>query len=307
MATSISVNELPVPEIGKSLGNNLYAWRTGNKSYLQFGANLQLGEKFNSNAIFNVKGTDSSDTINSYGYRSKAKVNIEAGDGDDEYITHDDMTSTFYGGLGNDYANINPTSQKQYLMGEDGNDTLISSNGNDLLQGGDGQDKVIGGGGNDQLGGGTGADWLEGDSGNDHLMGEEGNDYLNGGADDDSLIGGYGNDKLFGGEGDDQLQGGYGNDLLLAGNGSNMYFGGAGADGFGLMRRHDQNVIGDFNHDEGDQLLIRKRHIDSVEVSFAGRGENGESQFWLESKMGLTGIQTKAGTTVEDIMGAIKM
>ena len=73
------------------------------------------------------------------------------------------------------------------------------------------------------------------------------------------------------------------------------------------MKQHDQNTIGDFDHSEGDQLLIRKRHIDSVEVSYLGNlGANGEAQFWLESEMGLTGIQAKAGTTVDDIMGAIK-
>ena len=93
--------------------------------------------------------------------------------------------------------------------------------------------------------------------------------------------------------------------LLLAGNGSNTYYGGAGADRFGLMKQHDQNVIADFDHSEGDHLLIRKRHIDSVEVSFAGTGTNGEAQFWLQSEMGLTGIQTTAGTTADDIMSAI--
>ena len=41
-------------------------------------------------------------------------------------------------------------------------------------------------------------------------------------------------------------------------------------------------------------------------MSFVGNlGANGEAQFWLESEMGLTGIQTKVGTTVDDIMGAI--
>ena len=95
--------------------------------------------------------------------------------------------------------------------------------------------------------------------------------------------------------------------MLLAGRGSNTYYGGAGADRFGLQLKHGQNVIADFDHEEGDQLLIRKRHIDSVEVSFLGNlGANGESQFMLESEMGQTGIQTKVGTTVDDIMGAIK-
>ena len=63
-------------------------------------------------------------------------------------------------------------------------------------------------------------------------------------------------------------------------------------------------MIGDCDRAEGEQLLIRKRHIDSVEIGFVGNlGANGEAQFWLESE-GLTGIQTKVGTT-GDIMGAI--
>ena len=299
MATSISVNELT--ENMKWFGDDIVAWRNGNQSVLKF------WPKHNSSARYDIEGTDSSDNISSWAYKSGTKAYIEAEDGDDKYTAHDDIQSTFYGGSGNDHAKINYNNQKQYLFGEDGNDTLISSNGNDFLMGGDGNDKVLGGGGNDKIGGQSGADWLWGDSGNDYLMGDEGDDYLNGGADDDTLIGGYGNDKLFGGEGDDQLEGGYGNDLLLAGNGSNVYYGGAGADRFGLMKKHEQNVIGDFNHEEGDKLLIRKRHIDSVEVSFLGNlGANGEAQFMLESEMGQTGIQTKVGTTVEDIMGAIK-
>ena len=65
-------------------------------------------------------------------------------------------------------------------------------------------------------------------------------------------------------------------------------------------------VIADFDHSEGDQLLIRKEHIDSVVVQFAGNlGAHGEAHFWLQSERGLTGIQTTAGTTVDDILGAI--
>ena len=72
------------------------------------------------------------------------------------------------------------------------------------------------------------------------------------------------------------------------------------------MKRHEQNVIGDFDHAEGDQLLIHERHMDSVQISFIGNlGANGEARFWLQSELGLTGIQTKTGTTTNDIMGAI--
>ena len=207
------------------------------------------------------------------------------------------------------------------LFGTEGNDWLTApaqstakwivtaGEGNDYVQGTDNNvNLMFGGEGDDYMhGSSTFRDDLIGGAGDDKIFGHGGNDKLKGNDGDDQILGGDGNDKLFGGKGDDQLQGGNGDDLLLAGHGSNMYYGGAGADRFGLMKQHDQNVIGDFNHEEGDQLLIRRRHIDSVEVSFVGNtGANGEPQFWLESDMGLTGIQAKAGTTAADIMGAIK-
>ena len=114
----------------------------------------------------------------------------------------------------------------------------------------------------------------------------------------------YGNHR----KGDDHFQGDDGDDVLLGCQGSNMYHGGDSADRFCLLLKHDQNIIADFDHEEGDQLLIQKRLIKSVEVTSLGNvGAKGEAQFWLASKMGLTGIQTKVGTTIDDIMGAIKM
>ena len=207
------------------------------------------------------------------------------------------------------------------LFGTDANDWLTApasstakwimtaGDGDDFMQGTDNNiNLMLGQEGDDYMHGSKSfSDDLIGGSGDDKLFGYGGDDKLKGGRGQDLMLGGDGNDRLYGGKGDDQLQGGDGDDLLLAGHGSNMYYGGAGADRFGLMKRHEQNVIGDFDHSEGDQLLIRKRHLDSVEVSFVGNvGANGEAQFWLESSMGLTGIQAKAGTTVDDIMDSIK-
>ena len=181
---------------------------------------------------------------------------------------------------GNDYVQ-GTDNNSNWLYGYDGDDYLHGSSlFKDYLNGGDGDDSIFGYGGNDKLTGKNG---------------------------DDQLVGGPGSDRLFGGAGDDNLKGGDGNDLLLAGYGSNIYFGGAGADRFGLMKRHEQNIIGDFNPIEGDELLIRRRHFNSVDVSFSGRGTNDEAQFWLESSQGLTGIQAQSDTTTEDIMGAIKV
>ena len=218
-----------------------------------------------------------------------------------------------------DYNTASP-KKVSWMDGTEGNDwiaapfqsthkwVLKANAGDDFIQGTDQNNNwIFGHEGNDYIHGAKAfKDYLNGGSGDDKIFGYGGNDKLLGGDGDDEMLGGDGNDRLLGGKGDDQLQGGEGDDLLLAGHGSNMYYGGAGADRFGLMKKHEQNVIGDFDHAEGDQLLIRKRHIDSVEVSFVGNlGANGEAQFWLESEMGLTGIQTKAGTTTDDIMGAI--
>ena len=207
------------------------------------------------------------------------------------------------------------------LAGTEGNDWLTApaqstakwivtaGGGNDFMQGTDNNvNLMFGDEGDDYMHGSKSFDDnLIGGAGDDRLFGHGGDDKLKGNSGDDDIIGGDGNDRLYGGKGDDQLQGGDGDDLLLAGHGSNTYYGGSGADRFGLMKRHEQNVIADFDHSEGDQLLIRKRHIDSVDVSFVGNlGANGEAHFWLESSMGLTGIQAKAGTTVENIMESIK-
>ena len=62
---------------------------------------------------------------------------------------------------------------------------------------------------------------LDGTSGDDLLIGKGGNDILNGLDGNDRLLGGDGKDKLFGGDGDDKLVGGAGADTLYGGAGLN--------------------------------------------------------------------------------------
>jgi len=79
---------------------------------------------------------------------------------------------------------------KQYIIGSDGNDSIIGGQGNDTLLGGDGDDSLFGGDGNDCLVGGSGDNWLEGGAGNDTLIGGDGQDWLEGGPGNDSIVGG---------------------------------------------------------------------------------------------------------------------
>ncbi len=80
------------------------------------------------------------------------------------------------------------------FVGSNGNDTVASSNGNDMLVGGSGNDELSSYGGNDILIGGTGSDTIYGGDDNDVLLGGFGNDTLIGGSGDDTLIGGGNND-----------------------------------------------------------------------------------------------------------------
>lgn len=89
------------------------------------------------------------------------------------------------------------------LMGSAGDDILYGLAGNDLIQGGAGNDRLYGGIGNDDLRGDAGNDLLDGGDGNDMLIGGEGNDILLGGNGDDILEGGPGSDTLTGGAGKD--------------------------------------------------------------------------------------------------------
>ncbi|MBX2861546.1 MAG: hypothetical protein KTR14_09935, partial [Vampirovibrio sp.] len=110
------------------------------------------------------------------------------------------------------------------LIGTDGNDVISGNGGHDLLKGGEGDDIIDGGSGNDVLIGGEGDDTMYGQSGCDFLKGGIGNDTLFGGTGHDVLLGGSGNDILDGGSGNDFLAGGSGNDLLKGGYGNDFYW-----------------------------------------------------------------------------------
>ena len=77
------------------------------------------------------------------------------------------------------------------LRGQGGNDSIVSSNGDDRLYG---------------------------DAGNDTLSSDWGNDRLFGGSGDDSMRAGHGNDTLQGGEGADTMDGNYGQDTYFLDN-----------------------------------------------------------------------------------------
>lgn len=87
-------------------------------------------------------------------------------------------------------------------------------NTDDVIIGSRGDDTIDGRGGDDTICGGAGADDVRGGDGDDAVFGERGDDTLRGNDGADSVFGGHGNDNISGEEGEDQLFGNDGHDIL---------------------------------------------------------------------------------------------
>ncbi|WP_225981513.1 calcium-binding protein [Paracidovorax avenae] len=130
--------------------------------------------------------------------------------------------------------------------------------------------------GNDTLMGTEGDDVLDGLAGDDRIYGQSGNDTLSGGAGKDEIYGGYGNDTLLGGEGDDQLRGDDGDDVLEGGAGNDYLHGGYGNNTFIFGRGDGQDHI-DHYHDTAAgkrNVLQFKAGVASSDVKVQRSGDD---------------------------------
>ena len=96
-----------------------------------------------------------------------------------------------------------------------GNDTLIGTNGNDLISGLGGDDLILGKDGQDSLNGNNGKDIIFGEAGDDLIRGGNGNDLLFGGGGNDTINGGAGKDIIFGGGGQNTIVDSAGEDIII--------------------------------------------------------------------------------------------
>lgn len=153
---------------------------------------------------------------------------------------------------------LTPTTQTSvigvWLLG--GDDSLVGTNGPDLVYGGAGNDILRLNDGNDTAWGGKGDDDIAGFSGNDLLYGGAGADFISGEDGNDTLLGGKGKDQLFGGLGNDYLKGDQGVDSLTGGLGNDTFVLDRG-DLTGNVNLSD--IILDFNDNtENDKIAIPK-------------------------------------------------
>lgn len=167
----------------------------------------------------------------------------------DFYVHGNDLDNNIFGSVGNDLiVGFGGNDFLEGFIGDDrvfggpGNDTVLGMEGNDQLWGDDGSDEVLGDDGNDTINGGTGDDTLSGGDGRDILKGNGGNDSLDGGRGGDRLLGGAGRDTMDGGAGNDVLTGGKGRDVMRGGDGADRFVFAAGDSATGAAR----DVIEDF-------------------------------------------------------------
>jgi len=211
-------------------------------------------------------------------------------------------TLTFVGtwsftGTGNALANaITGGGSADILSGGEGNDRLDGLGGADRLIGGAGDDRYVVDSAADRVvemveGGydtveagfsyrltnevealvltGTAAINGVGNALSNIITGTAAANVLYGMGNADTLRGGDGNDRLNGGQGSDFLEGGAGNDLLTGGTERDHFTGGAGADRFTFLAgdapatRQFADRILDFNHAEGDKIVLRAIDADT--------------------------------------------
>ena len=85
-----------------------------------------------------------------------------------------------------------------------------------------------------------------------------------------TLNGDDGHDYLWSSDGDDILNGGKGNDSIFGGSGADILSGGSGADVFEFSNNCGNDIIKDFNKDEGDQIRFLLQKGDTSQISLQG-------------------------------------
>ena len=258
-----------------------------------------------------LSGGAGTDTVTYASRTLNLRVTVDNASNDGQSGENDNVQNDveiLIGGNGNDLLNFfNPaTAGWHKISGGIGQDTLVGSNGPDILEDGPGNDSISGGygddflvgtWGNDTMKGGYGRDLVTGGYGNDLLFGDghldtlygdEGNDTLNGGYAEDVLYGGDGDDVLRGDEGNDSLYGQHEDDRLYGGQDNDLLDGGYGNDGlhggFGVYGGADKLTGGPgydrFLHMSPDTITdltstdarVNFRNGQQVTKSFGGQG-----------------------------------
>ncbi|WP_035851728.1 Ig-like domain-containing protein [Deefgea rivuli] len=149
-------------------------------------------------------------------------------------------------------------------------ETLIGTNGNDVIQGMGGKDRIIAGAGNDTLTGDWGDDFINGGSGNDVIDGRGGKNTIYGGSGNDLIKADYGADFIDAGDGDDVVRASGGGNDIRGGKGNDQLFADWDNDTYHYARGDGRDQILDWGGN--DNLTLEG--INSDELWFKRDGNN---------------------------------
>ena len=217
-------------------GRNLLDGGVGNDTIVAaFSTDTMIGGEGNdslSGIFTQASGADGNDTLNaSFAGSNVALISLDGGIGSDRLIGNGSATNFMNGGEGND--NILFASTGDRLIGTlGGNDTISYATGVDfssvsapnVITDNLGSNFISGGNGNDSITTGAGDDILFGAPINLLTPEFDGDDTLNAGGGNDTVLGGFEDDYLIGGDGNDSLGGGPGADTLIGGNGNDSFY-----------------------------------------------------------------------------------
>src|SRR5262245_331081 len=181
-----------------------------------------------------VLGNEGNDYINVWG----GNDTVVAGKGDDSVIVSGADHPLYLLSEGNDTINAESATGAMTIVGgndsSDGNDSIRSGAGDDLIFGNGGNDTIRDAGGNNTVVAGAGNDSIQcTTAGTDIILANEGDDTVGSASGQDTVVGGLGNDQITGGaDGGQMLIGSEGNDTLLGLLGIDTLTGGSGADVF---------------------------------------------------------------------------
>jgi Ca2+-binding RTX toxin-like protein len=163
---------------------------------------------------------------------------VFAGQGNDSAVVGGSSNPLYFLNEGNDTFDGDTATGAMTVVGGndalDGNDSILTGNGADIVYGNGGNDTIRSNEGGDTVIGGVGSDSLQA-TGNwtDLIFANEGDDTVQAASGSDTVFAGQGNDQVSGGAtGGQLLQGNEGNDTIIGLLGIDTLSGGSGADVF---------------------------------------------------------------------------
>ena len=188
-------------------------------------------------------------------YLDDQTLGLAAGDLAGIRLIYGSAREMIVGTFGADTIDRSGSLEGEEILARAGDDTVVGSQGDDLISGGAGNDFLLGGEGADLVASMTGNGQLFGGEGDDRLFAGIGNSRLDGGNGDDILVGGTGGDTLLGGAGNDIILGDpagammFGSDVIDGGPGDDLLAGGGGADVFVFRATGEADMIARFGTD----------------------------------------------------------